>query len=284
MLKRLTLPLGLALVMLAGTALAADPSAHQIYLTLKGGNIGEAQQMIQQVLRDHPQSAKAHFVAAEVDARAGNYGLARQQLAKAESLAPGLPFERASAVSQLRRQLGERGGAGFARSAPARHGSNLGWALLLIGGVIVVWMIVRRRMAARYNTYPGQFAAGPGQVPGGMPPGGPAGMAGGYPPGYAPGYGPGAGPGAGSGIMRGLGTGLAIGAGMAAGEELVDHMLGGNSGGGVIPDANAGQAIDPQVNSEMGGNDFGMSDSGSWDDGGGGWDGGGGGDDGGGWT
>ena len=268
MLKRLTLPLGLALVMLAGTALAADPNAHQIYLALKGGNVAEAQQMIRQVLHDHPGSAKAHFVAAEVDARASNFGLARQELAKAESIAPGLPFASAYAVRELRRQLGEAPGAGLARLPSARrHGSNLGWALLLIGGVIVVWMIVRRRMAAAsYNAYPGQF-------PGGMPPGGPAGPMG--PGGFPPGYGPGGG----SGILGGLGTGLAMGAGMAAGEELVDHMLGGNSGGGMIPDANAGQAIDPQVNADMGGNDFGMSDPGSWDDGGGGA-----GDDGGGWN
>ncbi len=263
--KRLTLPLGLALLMLAGTALAADSNAHQIYLALKGGNIAAAQQMIQQVLRDHPGSAKAHFVAAEVDARASNFGLARQELAKAESIAPGLPFASPYAVRELRRQLGQVPDAAPA-GAPAarRHGSGLGWALLLIGGVIVVWMIVRRRMAAAsYNPYPGQF-------PGGMSPGGPMGP-GGYPPGY--------GPGGGSGMLGGLGTGLAMGAGMAAGEELVGHMLGGNSGGGMIPDASAGQAIDPQGNADMGGNDFGMSDPGSWDDGGGGA-----GEDGGGWN
>jgi hypothetical protein len=272
MLKRLTLPLGLALALLAGTALAADPNAHQIYLALKGGHVAQAQQMIEQVLRDHPGSAKAHFVAAEIDARASNFGLARQQLAKAESIAPGLPFASAEAVRELRRQLGQAPGAGLARSPSAhRHGSNLGWALLLIGGVIVVWMIVRRRMAAA------SYTAYPGQAPGGMPPGGPAGPMGpgGYPPGGAPGYGPGGG----SGLLGGLGTGLAMGAGMAAGEGLVDHLLGGNPGGGMIPDANAGQPIDPQVNADMGGNDFGMSDPGSWDDGSGDA-----GDDGGGWT
>ena len=279
MLKRLTLSLGLALALLAGTALAADPSAHQIYLALQGGNIAQAQQMIQQVLHDHPESAKAHFVAAEVDARAGNYGLARQQLARAESLRPGLTFASPRAVRELRRQLGEASGGALTRTAAPRHGAHLGWALLLIGGVLVVWMIVRRRIAAGNNAYQGPLP-GPGQYPGGVQPGG---MAGG-PPGYAPGGYPPPGYGGGSGIMRSIGTGLAVGAGMAAGEELVGHMFGGNTaastGGGVIPDAGAGQAIDPQVNGDMGGNDFGMSDAGSWDDGGGG----GGDDGGGGWT
>ncbi len=284
MLKRLTLPLGLALVMLAGAALAADPTAGQIYQAAQSGNIAQAQQMIQQVLRDHPNSAKAHFIAAEVDARAQNLGEARQELAKAEALRPGLPFASPHAVRQLRAQLGQSPGHGVGRRS-IRSSSHKSWApfLLLIGGIIVVWMIVRRRMAmAHYNAFPGQ-------MPGGMPPGGPMGTPPGYGPGGSPpaGYGPGYG--SGPGIMGSLGTGLAVGAGMAAGEELVGHMLNpgggvaGGLGGGMIPDANAGQ-LDPQVNSDMGGNDFGVSDPGSWDDGsggGGGWDSGGGD---GGWT
>ena len=276
MLKRLILSLSLALVMLGGTALAADPTAGQIYQAAQSGHLAQAQQMIRQVLHDHPNSAKAHFVAAELDARAANYGLARQELATAESLQPGLPFASAHAVSELRRQLGAT--PRTARARPAGAGaSHMGWALLLIGGIILVWMIVRRRMAAAtVNTYPGPFSGA--MPPGGMAQGGPMGPGPGYAPGgYPPGYGP---PG-GSGILHNLGTGLAIGAGVAAGEELVGHLLNPGSGGGMMPDASAGQ-LDPQVNGDMGGNDFGVSDPGSWDDGGGGgWDGGGGD---GGWT
>lgn len=277
MLKRLTLPLGLALVMLTGSALAGDATMGQIYQTVQSGHLAQAQQMIRQVLRDHPNSGKAHFVAAEVAAREQNYGEARQELAKARSLEPGLPFASPGAVRALQAQLGEASGHGLGQRS-GRRSSHLGWALLLIGGVIVVWMIVRRRMAAaNYNAFPGQF-------PGAMPPGGPMGAPpygpGGYPPaGYGPGHS------AGSGIMGSLGTGLALGAGVAAGEELVGHMLNPSAGGGLIPDAAAGQ-VDPQVNADMGGNDFGVSDPGSWDDGGGGgggWDSGGGGGDGG-WT
>ena len=265
--KRLRFPLGvlLALGLGIGVALAADPTAHQIYLATQAGNIAQAQQMVAQVLRDHPNSAKAHWVAAEVAARAGNFGTARNELARAQALAPGLPFAKPRAVRQLQKTLGLAPTA-----ARTRHSSNLGWALLLIGGVIVVWMIVRRRMAmAAYGAPPG-MAGGP-MAPMGVPPGG-------YPPaaGYPPGYPPGS-----SGVMGGLASGLAIGAGVAAGEALVGHMLGGNSGGGLIPDANAAPAIDPQANADLGGNDFGLNDAGSWDSGGGG-DGGDGGD--GGWT
>ena len=278
---RFRLPLGVCLALISGVALAADPSAHQIYLAARSGNIAQAQQMVAQVLKDHPTSAKAHFVAAEVQARAGNFGIARTELAQAQALAPGLPFAQARAVTQLRRELGLR--SGRASAARSGHSAHLGWALLLIGGVLVVWMIVRRRMAAA-AAYGGPYA-------GGMMAGGMAAPPGGYPPGGAPvgygsGYGPGYAPG-GSGLMGNIASGLAIGAGVAAGEALVGDVLGGNSGGGggIIPDAGAAPAFDPQANANLGGNDFGLNDPGSWDDGsgggGGGWDSGGGD---GGWT
>jgi hypothetical protein len=79
----------------------------------------------------------------------------------------------------------------------------------------------------------------------------------------------------GSGIAGGLASGLAVGAGVVAGEELAHHFLdGGHREGGVIPSADAAEP--GYSNSDMGGNDFGANDPGSWDDGGGG---GGGGDD-----
>lgn len=284
MLKRITLPLG-ALLIFACTlpALAADPSSDQIYQTLRSGNVAAAQQMIGQVLRDHPQSGKAHYVAAEIDARAGNYGLARQELQTAQSLEPGLPFAKPASVRALQQQLGEAPIAVYGQQRPVRverHSPRFGLFLLLIGAAIVLWLVLRRRAAAMgYPQYPGQY---PGSAPPGYGPGG-------YGPG---GYGPGGyTPGGGSGIMGSVASGLALGAGVAAGEELVQHMIGGGSnnsgGGGFVPPAEAGPAPDP--NADLGGNDFGLNDPGSWDDGSGGggsggWDDGGGGGDGGGWT
>lgn len=81
--------------------------------------------------------------------------------------------------------------------------------------------------------------------------------------------------------MGNLAGGLAVGAGVVAGEELVRHMIGGNSAGpGVVSAADFSDA--PQ-NQDMGGTDFGTPDNGSWggDSSGGdagGWGGGGGGD------
>ncbi|HZT03422.1 MAG TPA: hypothetical protein VFA39_14275 [Steroidobacteraceae bacterium] len=278
MLKRITLPLG-ALLMLACVlpALAADPTPDQVYQAARSGNLAEAQQMIAQVLRDHPQSGRAHFVAAEIDARAGNYGLARQELKTAESLDPGLAAKDARAVQELQQQLGESPIATFREMPPVRvigHSSRFGLFLFLIGAAVVLWLVLRRRAAAMgYRQYPGG-------IPSGMPPGGYGGPSA-YPGGYMPGGGP--------GIMGSVASGLALGAGVAAGEELVEHMMGGGrsaGSGGFVSPAEAGQMPDP--NADMGGQDFGLSDPGSWDDGsgggGGGWDDGGGGGDGGGWT
>ncbi len=278
MLKRITLPLGALLVLACILpALAADPTPDQVYQAARSGNLAAAQQMIAQVLRDHPQSGRAHFVAAEIDARAGNYGLARQELSTAESLDPKLASKEARAVTELQQQLGETPSV-ISRLPLVRIGQRsprFGLFLFLIGAAVVLWLILRRRAATLgYGAPPVGYGSG-GYGPGGYGPNGYG------PSGYTPT------PGGGSGIMGSVASGLALGAGVAAGEELVEHMMGRGSstaGGGGVPPAEAGPAPDP--NADMGGNDFGLNDPGSWDDGGGGggWDDGGGGGDGGGWT
>ena len=82
-----------------------EPTIKQIYSAVEAGHLDQAQEMITRVLKAHPQSAKAHYVAAEVDARQQNYGFARKELALAEKLAPGLPFASARSVQKLKQQL-----------------------------------------------------------------------------------------------------------------------------------------------------------------------------------
>jgi hypothetical protein len=142
--KRITLSLAAVLLFACALpVLAADPTSDQIYQALRAGNLASAQQMISQVLRDNPRSARAHFVAAEVDARAGNLGLARQELQTAESLKPGLPFESPRSVHELQQQLGESPLAVTSIQPPIRvvsRSSHLGLFLLLIGGAVVLWL------------------------------------------------------------------------------------------------------------------------------------------------
>jgi hypothetical protein len=256
---------------------AADPTVHQIYEAAQAGHLDQAQTMMDQVLRDHPGSAKAHYVQAELFAREGRTQEARSELARAEEIEPGLPHEKPQSVQALKSQLGmlPRGGQGGhvigMTAVPAPTHASFPWGLLLIvvGAIVVLYLVFRPRQ----TVYAGGAVVGGG--------GGGAG----YAPGYGgPGYGgPGMGGGGiGSGIAGGLASGLAVGAGVVAGEELAHHFLDGGRSEGVAP-----QQIDnggwdqPSSNSDMGGSDFGVNDPGSWDDSGGGGGGGGGGDD---WT
>ena len=258
-----------ALMMLAASvAFAApvfadnDPTVQQIYEEAKAGHLGQAQTMIDQVLRDHPTSSKAHYIAAEIAAKRGNLSLAREELKEAQTLDPGLTKENPQAVRALKAELGG-GERGAALIAPAAHRGFPWGTVLLIGGVIgVLFLIFRRRNP------PVVYQGGGFPGTGGMAP-----VGGGPNPYGGPGYGAPAG-GIGSGIAGGLASGLAVGAGVVAGEELAHHFLDGRREG-VAPAADFNEP--PAVNGDMGGNDFGVNDPGSWDDSGGG--GGGGGDD-----
>ncbi|HEY5101515.1 MAG TPA: hypothetical protein VII70_01935, partial [Steroidobacteraceae bacterium] len=130
------------------------------------------------------------------------------------------------------------------RSYAPRPAFPLRGVLLVAGGLLVLWVIFRRRPAAvgGYPPYPGAVPAGAGPGP----------------------YYGGPGAGVGSGIAGGLASGLAVGAGVVAGEELARHFL-DRPGSSALP-----ETVEPTPdNAEMGGNDFGVSDATSWEDGGG---------------
>jgi hypothetical protein len=248
---------------------AADPTVHQIYEAAEAGRFDQAQQMMDQVLKDHPKSAKAHYVQAELYAKEGKTALARAELAEAEGIDPGLTHENPRSVLALKSQLGVSARPTQSprviglSSPPASPHFPWGTALIFVIAIGLLWMLFRRR--STYSQYPAAGPGGPGYGPGYGGPGG-----------YGPG-GPVGGGGIGSGIAGGLASGLAVGAGVVAGEELAHHFLdGGNrESGGVIPPASAGE-WQQSSNSDMGGSDFGVNDAGGWDDSSGG---GGGGDD-----
>jgi hypothetical protein len=251
---------GVSAFVFGGAALAdADPTVHQIYEAASSGHLDQAQQMMDQVLRDHPNSAKAHYVQAELYAREGKPALARAELSRAELLEPGLPKENPRSVAELKSELGLTRRANSPPGTIRESGPHfpVGAVLILVLVVGGLWMLLRRRTAsAQY-------------VPAGMPA-------------TAPGYG--AGPGAvpvggglGSTVAGGLAGGLAAGAGLVAGEALAHRFLeGGHSS--EPPPTGADDSESNSANGDMGGSDFGVDDPGSWDDSSGG---GGGGDD---WT
>lgn len=266
----------IALTVLQLTANAAEISLHDVYEAAQSGRLREAQTMMQQVLRDHPNSAKAHYVEAEILAKAGQLAQARNELATAERLEPGLTFASPSALQSLHERLNG--------SAPVRHQAQASfpWGLALLGIALIMAAIMFIR-AIRQRTLQSAALQSPLQNPSAFGPNGP-----GYGPGYGPGVGPMSGGGLGSGIMGGLATGAALGAGMVAGEALAHRMMGDGQSSGVVPDAHAENLVernDWDPNANMGGNDFGVNDAASWDDNSASsssWDSGGGGDFGGG--
>jgi hypothetical protein len=257
------------MVLAIGTpVLAADPTLNQVYEAVHAGRLNQAQGMMAEVLRDHPNSARAHYVEAEVLARQGRHGEAQGELNRAEQLAPGLPFASPTSVQELRGVIA----TGGAREtpivtrvqpaiAPATRESSFPWGLLLIAlaGGLIIYAIVRARRNAAMVPYSG--AAGGGAYGGAGVPG--------TPPMASPGGG------IGSGIVGGLVTGAALGAGMVAGEALAHDLMGSHGSG---QDASRANTPAPLADNDLGGQNFGISDAGSWDDGGGSL-GGGGGDD-----
>lgn len=243
----------LALSLGMTVAAHAEPALHEVYEAARTGHLNEARQMMRQVLANHPGSAKAHYVAAEIDARSGDVPGAAKELMAAERLDPGLSFAKPESVAALRREL-----AGTRSEArPRAFGAGLPaipWgALFLVAALIgVAWWATRRRAAA---------AAAPGAPFGALTPG-----AGPLPAGPM-GYGGVAAPPAGGGLLGSLATGMAVGAGVVAGEELVRHVLEPRHPANAEPwSAPAGPEF--TENPDMGGSDFGISDAGSWDSGG----------------
>ena len=247
----------------AGTALAAaDPTMHQVYQAADAGRFSEAQGMMDQVLRDHPNSGKAHFVEAELLAKQGRLASAAAELGTAERLAPGLPFAKPGAVQNLQRRIASARAstrqAQGAHTAQSGLGGRFPLGLLLVGIALVAALVFFIRAMSRRNgpAYGAGFGPGAPMQPYGTGMGSPMGSAAG---------------GIGSGIVGGLATGAALGAGMVAGEALMHHFTDGSPAQAdqILPSASSDWDATPD---DMGGADFGISDSSSWDDSSGGGD------------
>ncbi len=275
--------LPLALV-LSAPAMAEDATIDQVYTTAKAGQIDKALEMMQPVLKDHPNAPRAHYVEAELLAKSGRLDEARTELAKAEQLKPGLPFAKPAAVAELKQQLSAGGKGGtLAPDRPAvapseHHGFPWVPVIVVLGLVFLVVAFMRRRSEAQQSYYEPQPAnpyggqqgfGGPGY--GNGPQGGP--WPGGYQGGGYPqqGYPPQQQGGMGGGIMSSLAGGAAAGAGFAAGEAVIDRMFGDHHDRERVVERDVSSSRDDddddrRYNQDMGGNDFGISDSGSWDD------------------
>jgi len=256
---------------ISGTAFAGEPSLNQVYQSAEAGNLNEAQAMMHQVLSAHPNSGKAHFVEAELLVEQGQLQKAEAELATAERLAPGLPFARPEAVQHLRVMLGSSRNTRPTEVQPVHSmqrpitESSFPWGMLWIGLGLIAFIAFAARFMAQRNAAPVS-----GSVPAGY---GPGDSTSSYGPPLQP-YGSGGvgplgssqGPGMGSRVMGGLATGAAVGAGMVAGESLMHRFMNGNQDSLRPLQNNFGPSSPDASDDDMGGTDFGVSDTSSWDD------------------
>ena len=282
MLKRSIYTIAALCMMLGFTAPSfaeADASMHEVYVAAQEGKFTEAQAMMDQVLKDHPNSAKAHFVEAELLAKQNKLSDAATELDIAEKLEPGLAFVKPETLQNLKKHLSQ---TAQTIGAPSVAGQNLpsvvkDWVplLLIFLGlgllVAIIGFFTRRNsgyngnsgLPPHVNKY-GNYGPNPN-----VPPMGYGGQAMGQPT-----------QGAGSGIMGSLATGAAMGAGVVAGEALMHHFIDGNdhNNAGNQPLADNSSWDDnnnltrtsyaPGIDNDddIGGTDFGIADNSSWDD------------------
>lgn len=253
----------IAAVAFAGLAGAArEATLDEVYQAARAGRVAEAQVMMATVLRNHPDSAKAHFVEAQLLAKQGRLDSAAAELRDAERLAPGLPFAKAQAVDALRgriagtRQAADDYSRFLASPAPGPGRLPLGMlaiSALVLGAIVFFVRASRRRAASLAGHEPAYAAGGPAPAP-------------------APGGSASAAPGMGSSIFGGLAAGAALGAGMVAGQSLMHRLTdrdGTHAGSpAYLPDGGDWKVVPD----DMGGEDFGIADGGTWDDAGSGGD------------
>lgn len=245
------------------TALASDDaSMHEVYSAAEAGKFSEAQAMMDKVLQDHPNSAKAHYVEAELLAKQGKMSQAQAELNTAEKLQPSLSFAKPASVEKLKALVGASHTSSFTNSSN-NSGTPWGMILLLVG--LVAFMYFAVKMMTRRNPPLAPMSPYANNGPINPQPYNP------QPYGAAPMLNPAATGGLGSTILGGLATGAAVGAGMVAGEALMHHFTDGeSSNNGLINNAHAANTDYQDTNylaqDDMGGTDFGIADNSSWDD------------------
>lgn len=259
-----------ALLFLTAPAFAEeDATMHQVYLAAEAGKFNEAQSMMDKVLHDHPNSAKAHFVEAELLAKQGLFSSAGVELNTAERLQPGLPFAKPEALQNLKSRISSASNGAVQpniarQNIPSAVKDWMPLILLILGIVGLIVLLIgfisrRNSQIIPANSYGGHA---PGTN---MPPVGVNGV------GSVMGQ-PTTG-GMGSGIVGSLATGAALGAGVVAGEALMHHFIDDDEDKrNVISESSHNDASpwntsgNMSGNDDMGGTDFGIADASSWDD------------------
>jgi hypothetical protein len=246
----------------AVVAWAAAPTLDDVLQADKAGDYARAEGMMDQVLREHPNNAYAHFFQAHLLAKQSKLTAGRDELEKAQKLAPTLSFAKPAVVQELKAELAGQSSqpADTHAAGGGAHSSMSSRVLIALVIVAVLWFFLRSR---RQRVVLGQGGNGPSPMAypadAPMPP-----QAGGG--GMRP------------SVMGGLASGAVLGAGVSVGEALMHKVLGLGDGAqrtGLFASAatpsmaaahNAGEADfspnNPQVGWNNGNDDFGPNNEG----------------------
>jgi tetratricopeptide (TPR) repeat protein len=256
----------------------ALPSPKDIESALNAGHTAQAEGMLREVIKEKPDSAKAHYELGQVLAREARYDQALAELRQAQSIDPKLGFARSPEqferiVAEVKELDAKRALAPSApvvhspvapaRAEPALPMSTVWWGIgaLFVMGLVLLLMRRRDPVPAPMTTVvdaPRGFGAGYNPAP---------------PMGYPPqpmGYPPTGGSGLGGAVVGGL-AGMAAGYALAKATEGGSHAVAGTLNpdqGGYVPfDQSPGPQLDA-FDSGSGGDswDSGGSDMSSGDD------------------
>ena len=298
--KRKMLLVAACAAALWSAAAMAVPTVDEVAAADRAGDYPKAESLVREVIAAKPQSAKAHYILAEILSKEHKFADASAEARQARDIDPTLKFTDAQKFRTFESELAREQAAPVAPTQvaptrmntapaapmPAASSGIPGW--VWVGGIAVILFLVFRSISRR--ALANNMAAGNGYAPqggyGGVQPGMPQ-------PGYGPGYGPGPGYGQapGGGLLR---TGLAAAGGVAGGmllermlegnrhDENYANNIGGGQGGANWSDADqATRDLDNRpIDYGSGGSDWGGDSSGG---GGDNFTPSGGGDDGGGW-
>lgn len=256
-------------------AAQALPTVDEVQATAQRGDYAGAEKMMREVVAAKPDSARAHYVLAEILAHERKFPEAAEHASRARTLDPAIKFTDSTKFSAFehlleREQAAEKKSSATTpavmpaapsmRAAPVQSsGGGVPVWLLIVGVVVFIWLVTRwMRNRTAVQSQPA--------------------MAGGYGMGSGMGYGPGVPQQPTSGGPGMLGVGLAAAGGVAAGmlaEKLLheghdERSLPRDTGGGsgLMPgsfDSDSNGAANDLASRDV---DFGSGDG--WGGGGGG--------------
>lgn len=132
-----------AILLLVAGAAFAEASFDQIENLIEQRNYAAAEQGLEGIIKNHPNSAKAYYAMAQAQAGLGNLEKARYALDKATGLDPDLKFASSSNVASLREAITPQV-AKIERAEPSHFWRNLVLALIL-GGILYWCYTVYKR-------------------------------------------------------------------------------------------------------------------------------------------